>query len=68
MSQVQLYDTILRDGVQREGISFSVVDKLNIAEKLDELGIHFVTSSHLEGMFRTKARSKSGRSWCPKTS
>ncbi len=42
MSQVQLYDTTLRDGAQREGISFSVIDKLNIARKLDELGIHFV--------------------------
>ncbi|MFC2071530.1 citramalate synthase [Chloroflexota bacterium] len=42
MSQIQLYDTILRDGAQREGISFSVVDKLNIAQKLDELGIHFI--------------------------
>lgn len=42
MSSVQLYDTTLRDGAQREGISFSVVDKLNIAKKLDELGIHFI--------------------------
>ena len=42
MSQVQLYDTTLRDGAQREGISFSVVDKLHIAQKLDELGIHFI--------------------------
>ena len=42
MSSVQLYDTTLRDGAQREGISFSVVDKLNIARKLDELGIHFI--------------------------
>ena len=42
MSPVQLYDTTLRDGAQREGISFSVVDKLDIARKLDELGIHFI--------------------------
>ena len=42
MSLVQLYDTTLRDGAQSEGISFSVVDKLNIARKLDELGIHFI--------------------------
>lgn len=42
MSTVQLYDTTLRDGAQREGISFSVVDKLRIARKLDELGIHFI--------------------------
>ena len=42
MSKVQLYDTTLRDGAQSEGISLSVVDKLNIARKLDELGIHFI--------------------------
>ncbi len=42
MSSVQLYDTTLRDGAQREGISFSVVDKLHIAQKLDEFGVHFI--------------------------
>ena len=42
MPQIQLYDTTLRDGAQQEGISFSVVDKLKIAQKLDELGIHFI--------------------------
>jgi len=42
MQSLELYDTTLRDGAQREGISFSVVDKLNIAHKLDELGIHFI--------------------------
>ncbi|MCX6000515.1 MAG: hypothetical protein NTU41_13285 [Chloroflexi bacterium] len=42
MRQVQLYDTTLRDGAQQEGISFSVEDKLKIARKLDELGIHYI--------------------------
>jgi 2-isopropylmalate synthase len=42
MSSITLYDTTLRDGAQREGISFSVVDKINIVHKLDELGIRFV--------------------------
>jgi 2-isopropylmalate synthase len=39
---VKLYDTTLRDGAQREGISFSVEDKLKIASKLDEVGMHFI--------------------------
>ncbi len=42
MASVKLYDTTLRDGAQREGISFSVADKINIARRLDELGIHFI--------------------------
>ncbi len=40
--QIQLYDTTLRDGEQQRGLSFSVEDKLKIARKLDELGIHFI--------------------------
>ena len=40
--QVELYDTTLRDGAQMEGISLSVEDKLKIARKLDELGVHYV--------------------------
>jgi 2-isopropylmalate synthase len=40
--QVEIYDTTLRDGAQREGITYSVKDKLNIAKKLDEFGIHYI--------------------------
>ena len=39
---LELYDTTLRDGAQREGISLSVTDKLNIARELDSLGIHYI--------------------------
>ena len=35
---VRLYDTTLRDGTQREGMSLSVDDKLRIAGELDALG------------------------------
>ncbi|OGX41597.1 MAG: citramalate synthase [Omnitrophica WOR_2 bacterium RIFCSPLOWO2_12_FULL_51_24] len=42
MRDVTLYDTTLRDGAQTEGISYSVNDKLRIAEKLDHLGIHYI--------------------------
>jgi len=40
--QVEIYDTTLRDGAQGEGINFSAVDKLRIAEKLDAFGVHFI--------------------------
>jgi 2-isopropylmalate synthase len=36
------FDTTLRDGTQGESISFSVDDKLIIAQKLDELGIDYI--------------------------
>ncbi len=39
---IELYDTTLRDGTQMEGISLSVEDKLKIASKLDELGVHYI--------------------------
>ena len=39
---VQVYDTTLRDGTQREGISLSGADKLRIAHRLDELGVAFI--------------------------
>lgn len=39
---VAIYDTTLRDGSQGEGINFSALDKLRIAEKLDAFGIHYV--------------------------
>ena len=42
MSSVQIYDTTLRDGAQGEGISFSVVDKLDITRNLDGLGVGFI--------------------------
>ena len=42
MKSLELYDTTLRDGAQREGISFSLADKLKIARKLDELGVDYI--------------------------
>jgi len=39
---VKIYDTTLRDGTQGEGISFSVTDKLLIAEKLDQFGVDYI--------------------------
>jgi len=42
MAKVKLYDTTLRDGSQGEGISYSVMDKVRIAQELDKLGVHFI--------------------------
>ena len=42
MDEVYLYDTTLRDGTQREGISLSVDDKLKIAKRLDDFGVHYI--------------------------
>ncbi len=39
---VEVFDTTLRDGMQVEGVSATVEDKLRIAEQLDYLGVHFI--------------------------
>ncbi|MGB6942678.1 MAG: citramalate synthase [Bryobacteraceae bacterium] len=40
--RIHTFDTTLRDGTQGEAVSFSVDDKLIIAQKLDELGIDYI--------------------------
>ncbi len=42
MDNVVLYDTTLRDGTQGENINFTAGEKLEIAHRLDELGIHYI--------------------------
>ncbi len=42
MPRIHLYDTTLRDGTQREDISLSVDDKLTIAKRLAEFGMHYI--------------------------
>jgi 2-isopropylmalate synthase len=39
---IQIYDTTLRDGNQAIGIGLSLSDKLEVAQKLDELGVHYI--------------------------
>jgi len=39
---IEIYDTTLRDGSQREGISLSCDDKLKVARKLDDLGVAYI--------------------------
>lgn len=39
---VEIYDTTLRDGSQGEGVSYTAIDKLRIAERLDEFGVTYI--------------------------
>ena len=39
---IQIYDTTLRDGTQSEGFNLSVSDKIQIARRLDDLGVAFI--------------------------
>ncbi len=46
MEKIKIYDTTLRDGMQTEGISFSLEDKLAIAGCLDELGADYIEGGY----------------------
>jgi len=37
-----IYDTTLRDGTQGENVNFSAEEKLRIAKKFDEIGVHYI--------------------------
>ncbi|MDT4928143.1 MAG: 2-isopropylmalate synthase [Pseudonocardiales bacterium] len=40
--EFHVFDTTLRDGAQREGITYSVADKLAVARLLDQVGVGFI--------------------------
>jgi 2-isopropylmalate synthase len=42
MDSIFLYDTTLRDGLQREGMSLSVDEQVAIARRLSEVGMHYI--------------------------
>jgi 2-isopropylmalate synthase len=46
MRSIQIYDTTLRDGTQGEGVSLSLQDKLQITQRLDELGVDFIEGGY----------------------
>jgi len=46
VEKIKLYDTTLRDGMQAEGVSFSLEDKLSIAKCLDELGLDYIEGGY----------------------
>jgi len=63
---VQLYDTTLRDGTQGTGISFSVADKIRVAERLDAFGIDYIEggfpgSNPKDAEFFKEARKRTWR-------
>jgi len=46
MEKIKLYDTTLRDGMQAEGVSFSLEDKLSITKCLDNLGLDYIEGGY----------------------
>ncbi len=41
-NRIYLYDSMLRDGIQTQGVDVTVVDKIEIAKQLDDLGIDYI--------------------------
>ena len=65
MEKIKLYDTTLRDGMQAEGVSFSLEDKLAVTQRLDTLGLDYIEggyadSNHKEMQFFTEAARHAG--------
>jgi 2-isopropylmalate synthase len=63
---VKIYDTTLRDGTQGTGISFSVLDKIRVAERLDAFGVHYIEggwpgSNPKDAEFFQEARKRTWR-------
>jgi 2-isopropylmalate synthase len=46
MDSIFLYDTTLRDGTQGENITFSAEEKLSIAMRLDDIGVHYIEGGY----------------------
>ena len=65
---VKIYDVTLRDGTQGENISFSIQDKIRIASKLDELGVHYIeggwpgSNERDEGFFKEAKKLRLNKS------
>ena len=41
-----LYDTTLRDGAQGQSVTFSLQDKEQVIQRLDEVGMHFIEAGN----------------------
>ncbi|HKL94305.1 MAG TPA: citramalate synthase [Clostridia bacterium] len=46
MKKLEIFDSTLRDGAQNEGVSFSVQDKLNIVNALDDFGVDYIEAGN----------------------
>ncbi len=46
MRKIDIYDTTLRDGTQGEGVSLSLLDKLQITERLDQVGVDYIEGGY----------------------
>lgn len=46
MRSIQIYDTTLRDGAQGEGVDFSLLDKLQITQRLDAIGVDYIEGGY----------------------
>ncbi len=46
MRSIQIYDTTLRDGSQGEGVSFSLLDKLQITQRLAQMGVDYIEGGY----------------------
>jgi methanogen homocitrate synthase len=57
-AKVQIHDATLRDGEQTPGVVMSVEEKIEIAQKLDEIGV-----DRIEAGMRTLRPSNGSRSW-----
>ena len=57
--EFHVYDTTLRDGAQREGIAYSVNDKLAVARLLDGYGVGFIEGGW-PGAMPKEASAKAG--------
>jgi 2-isopropylmalate synthase len=46
MRSIEIYDTTLRDGSQSEGVSFSLLDKLQITQRLAQMGVDYIEGGY----------------------
>ena len=46
MRKIEIFDSMLRDGAQGEGVAFSVIDKINIVKALDAFGVDYIEAGN----------------------